>query len=70
MERRLRQGARPPIVILGVLEEDLNRTVNRYRPFYVRHTNVRLGFKPRFYIDSDDEMTLLPNPPRTICTMS
>lgn len=48
------------IVLIGFMSENINRNVNRFRPFYFRGTGMPLG-KPRFQIDGDD-LALLENP--------
>lgn len=49
-----------PLVALGVVLENINRVVNRYRPFYYRETGIPLT-KPRFVLEGD-ALVLLPNP--------
>lgn len=49
-----------PVVALGLVLENINRIVNRYRPFYYRETGVPLT-KPRFVLQ-DGSLVLLPNP--------
>lgn len=49
-----------PLVALGVVLENINRVVNRYRPFYYRETGIPLT-KPRFLLERD-ALVLLPNP--------
>jgi lysophospholipase L1-like esterase len=61
LERNLEHGILTPLVILMIHEENINRVVNTYRPFYYRSTGVKLGFKPRFVVESG-ELKLLPNP--------
>jgi hypothetical protein len=51
---------RAPVVALGLVLENINRIVNRYRPFYYRETGVPLT-KPRFVLQ-DGSLVLLPNP--------
>lgn len=60
---RYRQKSRElavPVVALGLVLENINRVVNRYRPFYYPETGVPLT-KPRFVLD-DGSLRLLPNP--------
>ncbi len=62
---RFRQMARAgrvstPIVGLGFVLENINRVVNRYRPFYFRLTGIPLT-KPRF-VRRGAQLELLPNP--------
>ena len=47
---------------MGILEENINRIVNTYRPFYYFDTAVKFGFKPRFTLGSDGNLELIPNP--------
>jgi hypothetical protein len=47
-------------VILGVGLENINRVVNRYRPFYAAQTGIPMT-KPRFVL-RDGRLELLPNP--------
>jgi hypothetical protein len=49
-----------PIVILGLITENINRIVNVYRPFYYSKTAQRLT-KPRFKI-LKNKLVLLKNP--------
>ncbi len=55
------EGYRPAAVILAIYEEDLDRAVNRFRPYYLLDTSLRLGFKPRFTI-AGGVYRLLANP--------
>ena len=60
---RYRQKAsqvKAPVVALGLVLENINRIVSRYRPFYYRDTGVPLT-KPRFVL-LDGALVLLPNP--------
>jgi hypothetical protein len=47
-------------VLIGSLVENVNRVVNRFRPFYVPETGIALP-KPRFTLDQS-QLALLPNP--------
>ena len=47
-------------VLIGYFVEDIDRVVNRFRPFIHPDDSVVLS-KPRFLLDGD-ELTLLPNP--------
>jgi hypothetical protein len=49
-----------PLVALGFVLENVNRVVNRYRPFYYPETGIPLT-KPRFVL-KDGGLELLPNP--------
>jgi hypothetical protein len=51
------------VVLLGAGLENINRVVNRYRPFYTSSTGIPLT-KPRFLV-TDGRLELLPNPVRT-----
>lgn len=51
---------RTPIVVLGIISENVNRIVNVYRPFYFPKTGIRLP-KPRFKL-VNDQLELLDNP--------
>jgi hypothetical protein len=49
-------------VLIGMNVENINRVVNRFRPFYVPSTGIALS-KPR-YVLRNDRLVLLPNPAR------
>jgi hypothetical protein len=51
---------RPCAVLMGFQVENVNRVVNRYRPFYSPTSGVAFS-KPRFVLDGDG-LRLLPNP--------
>jgi hypothetical protein len=51
---------RPCGVLIGYMVENINRVVNRYRPFLEPSTDLRAG-KPRFVLDGDG-LKLLANP--------
>jgi hypothetical protein len=51
-------SARSCAVLIGHLAENVNRVVNRFRPFYEPSTGIPLA-KPRFLLDGDD-LSLLP----------
>lgn len=55
---------RTPIVILGLITENINRIVNVYRPFYSLKTGIKLT-KPRFILNQDG-LYLLSNPVRSL----
>jgi hypothetical protein len=61
VERKLEAGLRTPIIILGIHEENVNRAVNRYRPYYAPFDPMQFAFKPRFIL-GDDGLELLANP--------
>jgi len=63
--RYLRDGRpyHPCAVLIGFQVENVNRVVNRYRPFYAPHSGIALS-KPRFVLDGDG-LRLLPNPVTT-----
>ena len=48
----------PHIILIGFMQENINRSVNVFRPFYVEGLPLT---KPRFIVE-DDALTLLPNP--------
>jgi hypothetical protein len=50
-----------PYVVLAIMPGDIARNVNIYRGFFNRRTRINTT-KPRYYIDSNDRITLLPNP--------
>jgi len=51
-----------PLVALGLITENINRIVNRYRPFYFEHTGYTLP-KPRFILRGQIR-ELIENPVR------
>lgn len=51
---------RPCAVLIGYMVENVNRVVNRFRPFYQPETGITLG-KPRFLLRGDS-LELLPLP--------
>jgi hypothetical protein len=53
----------PCAVLIGYMVENINRVVNRFRPFYEPETGITLS-KPRFLLEGD-RLTLLPNPATT-----
>lgn len=60
-ERTLAADRRAPIVVLGIHEENINRALNRYRPYYLPLDPMTLTFKPRFVL-GERGLELLPNP--------
>ena len=48
----------PHIVLIGFMQENINRSVNVFRPFYTEGLPLT---KPRFIVE-DDALILLPNP--------
>jgi len=50
----------PCAVVIGFMVENVNRVVNRYRPFYAPGSGIALS-KPRFVLDGSG-LRLLPNP--------
>ncbi len=58
--RRRAAEFQPCGVLIGFMVENVNRVVNRYRPFYEPETGIRLS-KPRFLLE-DGQLRLLPNP--------
>lgn len=61
-ERHVEQSAVAPITVLGIMEENINRTVNLFRPFYSPGSGVKLGFKPALRITANGRIESLPNP--------
>ncbi|MBN1885686.1 MAG: SGNH/GDSL hydrolase family protein [Candidatus Krumholzibacteriota bacterium] len=57
---RVRQEFRTPVVVLGIITENINRVVCVYRPFYFPLTGIRLP-KPRFVLE-EGELQLVRNP--------
>jgi len=57
-------GLETPIVVLGLISENINRIVNVYRPFYFPKTGIRLP-KPRFTLGPGG-LHLLENPMRSV----
>ncbi len=62
LEKHLSQGISAPILILGILDENINRVVNTFRPFYEENSGVKLGFKPSFRADASGRVEMIPNP--------
>jgi hypothetical protein len=58
--RKVGPHLKTPIVALGVTTENINRIVNRYRPFYYPRTAVTLT-KPRFVLEAG-QLRLMENP--------
>jgi hypothetical protein len=60
--RYQRDGAswRPCAVLIGHMVENVNRVVNRFRPFYAPETGIYLA-KPRYILEGD-RLVLLPSP--------
>jgi hypothetical protein len=54
---------RPCAVLIGYMVENVNRVVNRFRPFYQPDTGITLG-KPRYLLQGDN-LELLPSPARS-----
>lgn len=54
------QAYQPCAVLIGYFVENINRTVNRFRPFYEPDDGIPLS-KPRFVSDGEG-LSLLPNP--------
>lgn len=50
--RRLGASSSPCAVLIGQMVENVNRVVNRFRPFYEPKTGIPLG-KPRFLLEGD-----------------
>lgn len=60
-ERDWNAGRAAPITILGIYAEDLDRTLNRYRPYFDSSSSGMFGFKPSFRV-VEGEVALVPNP--------
>jgi len=58
--QRVYPKVKTPIVILGLITENINRIVNVYRPFYYKKTGMRLP-KPRFELVGH-QLKLIDNP--------
>jgi hypothetical protein len=58
----------PCAVLIGFQVENINRVVNRYRPFYAPHSGIALS-KPRFVLDGEG-LRLLPNPLTSPATLN
>jgi hypothetical protein len=56
-------GFHPCAVLIGHLTENINRIVNRFRPFYVSGSAEPLA-KPRFVLEGE-RLRLLPSPARS-----
>jgi hypothetical protein len=67
MRQVVAQGFAPPILCLHVGPENINRIVNRFRPFYYRDTGVPFT-KPRFALENG-KLKLLPNPIRSVAEL-
>lgn len=52
LEQNFRNGFLTPYVLLGIHEENINRIVNTFRPFYIPGAWIKLGFKPRFILQN------------------
>jgi hypothetical protein len=55
---------KPCAVLIGYMVENVNRVVNRFRPFYQPDTGITLG-KPRYLLQGDG-LELLPSPARSV----
>jgi hypothetical protein len=62
--QRLGQQFDPDIVLIGFMSENIRRSVNVYRPFYLPDGGQPMT-KPRFRI-VDGELVLLPNPMQSL----
>ncbi|MAE69184.1 MAG: hypothetical protein CME06_01810 [Gemmatimonadetes bacterium] len=60
-EKRYVGKVKSRYVCLGILAENIARNLSRYRGFYWRN-GPQTPTKPRFYIEDDGEIVLLPNP--------
>jgi hypothetical protein len=61
LERNIARGEISPILILGIFEENINRLVNQFRPFYLPQTGEKFGFKPIFRM-KNGRLVPEPNP--------
>ena len=61
LEGHLARGVSAPITVLGILDENINRVVTSFRPFY-ENTSVKLGFKPSFRFSPNGQVQLTLNP--------
>lgn len=61
LERHLADGVRSSIVILGINDGNIRRLMNAYRPFIIKQSRIRLGFKPMF-VEDGTEYALAENP--------
>ena len=66
--RRLSGQVHTPVVSLGLGLENINRIVNRYRPFYFPQTGLPLP-KPRFTLEQG-RLTLLPSPVSSVAELA
>ncbi|UCE87506.1 MAG: hypothetical protein JSU66_07270 [Deltaproteobacteria bacterium] len=60
-QRDVAAGRVAPVTILVIFEENINRVVNAFRPFYGPKSGVRLGFKPSLRLEGD-RVVLRENP--------
>lgn len=60
-KEKLHEGLRPSFAIFGIYEENFKRVLNRFRPFYKTYTGLKLGFKPRAYLDQSNNLSFLPS---------
>lgn len=59
LEHNLERGLGTPIVVLAMIEENLDRILNSFRPFYTwPDVDFALGFKPRFVRDPGGSFVL------------
>lgn len=56
---------RPDVVLVGLIADDVLRGVNVFRPFLAPTTGQVLA-KPRYVLDGDGALRLLPNPLRSV----
>lgn len=64
LEQNLANGKKTPIVILGMIPENMNRLLNLFRPYYTfPHSDWALGFKPAFILkgESYELLNLVPS---------
>jgi lysophospholipase L1-like esterase len=61
MERHLRQGRVPPVLILTIYENNVERLLSHFRPFRSPKTRAPLSFKPAFRRSASGEVRLISN---------
>ena len=62
LEKHLAHGFSAPLVILGILDENINRVVTSFYPLYAETTGATLAFKPSFRVAADGHVQMIPNP--------
>lgn len=54
-------GIVAPVTILGIFEDNIDRAVNSFRPFYWHRAGVKLGFKPALHSLNADQVVEIPS---------